>query len=62
MRVGTLPGSRSAIIFSTFSVVEMLIPRPKIHGLDRALSRGQTLEVPYFGRESRKISRGMVKK
>ena len=36
----------------------MLIPRPKIHSLDRVLSRGQTLEIPYIGRDGQKISRG----
>ena len=37
----------------------MLIPRPpKIHSLDRVLSRGQTLELPYLGRNVWKKSRG----
>ena len=40
----------------------MLIPRPKIHSLDRVLSRGQILEISYLGRSGQKISRGKGKK
>ena len=29
----------------------------KIHGLQRVLIRGQTLEVPYLGRDGQKIIR-----
>ena len=53
-----VPGSSSATIFSTLSVAEMIIARQKIHSLDRILSRGQTLEIPYLGRDGRKTSRG----
>ena len=44
------PGSSSATNFLTFSVAEMLIPLPKIHNLDRDLSRRQTTELPAPGR------------
>ena len=40
----------------------MLIAPPKIHSLERILSRGRTLEIPYLGRDGRKTSRGMVEK
>ena len=33
----------------------MLISRPKIHSLDRVLSRGQTLEIPYQKKTAQKI-------
>ena len=36
-----------------------MFPRPKIHSLDRVLSRGQALEKPYFGRGGRNTSRGL---
>ena len=31
----------------------------KINGLERVLIRGQTLEVPYLGRDGQKNSRGL---
>ena len=52
------PGSRSATNFSTLYVAEMLNRQPKIYNLDRVLSRRQTLEILYLGRDGRKIKRG----
>ena len=53
-----VPGSSFATNFPTLSVVERLIPRPEIHCLVRVLIRGKILELPYLGRDGRKISRG----
>ena len=36
-----------------FSVAVILNPRPKTHSLDMVLSRRQTLEIPYLGRDRR---------
>ena len=55
------PGSSSATNFLTSSVAEMLIPLPKIHNLDRVLSRRQTTELPAPGSGGQKRSRGRQK-
>ena len=57
-----ISGLKSAIIFSTSSVAPMLNPPPKIHSLDRVLSRGQVLERTHLGRDGRKIGRGIAEK
>ena len=48
-------GLRYSTNFSPLRVAEMLIPRPKIHSLDRILSRGQTLEYRFLVAMVRKL-------
>ena len=54
-----MPGSKSLTNFSIWSFAETLIPRQKLHSLDKVLNRGQILEMKYLGRDDRKISRGL---
>ena len=52
-----MPSSKSSTNFLTWLVAETLIPRQQLLSLDKVLSRGQTLEMKYLGRDDQKISR-----